>query len=132
MGAQVTASALLAEMRVQSVPASIQSIPTNGDNQDVVTMGTIGARRTAHLIALFEQLLAIDALMVAQALELRGDTVQRSDAVEQLYRWVRCQAPALESDRALSAEIEHLAECMRASGELTAHMPAFDDAQKGH
>ncbi len=128
MGAQVTASALLAEMRTQAVPASIQSIPTNGDNQDVVTMGTIGARRTAHLISLLERLLAIDALMVAQALELRGETVHRSDPVDQLHSWVRGHAPALETDRALSGEIEHLAECIGAPGGLTDFMSAFDGA----
>jgi hypothetical protein len=45
MGAQVTATALVAEMRSAAVPASIQTIPTNNDNQDVVTMGTIAARK---------------------------------------------------------------------------------------
>ena len=34
MGAQVTATALVAELRLQALPASIQSIPTNNNNQD--------------------------------------------------------------------------------------------------
>ncbi|MEL6317750.1 MAG: aromatic amino acid ammonia-lyase, partial [Pseudomonadota bacterium] len=37
MGAQVTASALVAEMRVSAAPGSVQSISTNGANQDVVS-----------------------------------------------------------------------------------------------
>lgn len=113
MGAQVTASALLAEMRTQATPASIQSIPTNGDNQDVVTMGTIGARRTHHLLALLYRLLAIDALMAVQALELRAEPQCRSEATEQLMAWVRARSPALTSDRALSGDIEIMAQSMR-------------------
>lgn len=113
MGAQVTASALLAEMRTQATPASIQSIPTNGDNQDVVTMGTIGARRTYHLLSLLYRLLAIDALMAVQALELRADASVLSEATRQLMTWVRDRSPALTSDRALSEDIEKTAESMR-------------------
>ncbi|PAU81117.1 histidine ammonia-lyase [Halovibrio salipaludis] len=113
MGAQVTASALLAEMRTQATPASIQSIPTNGDNQDVVTMGTIGARRTHHLLALLYRILAIDALMAVQALELRAEPHLRSEATAQMMAWVRARSPSLTSDRALSEDIEKTAEAMR-------------------
>ncbi|MEQ6885018.1 aromatic amino acid ammonia-lyase [Salicola sp. Rm-C-2C1-2] len=113
MGAQVTASALLAEMRTQATPASIQSIPTNGDNQDVVTMGTIGARRTYHLLSLLYRLLAIDALMAVQALELRADDSLLSTATRQMMAWVRDRSPPLTNDRALSEDIEKTAESMR-------------------
>lgn len=128
MGAQVTASALLAEMRTQAVPASIQSIPTNGDNQDVVTMGTIGARRCAHLTGLLFHLLAIDALMVAQALDLRAaeeSTAKSPEAVEELKHWVRQRSPFLDNDRALSAEIMALSEAMRQPGSLVDELAAL-------
>src|SRR5207237_10875258 len=67
MGAQVTATALVAEMRTRAVPASIQTIPTNNDNQDVVTMGTIAARRAAELLDMAWQTLAVQALALARA-----------------------------------------------------------------
>jgi hypothetical protein len=46
-GAQLTATALVAEMRNDAQMAATSSIPTNGDNQDVVSMGALAARR-AH------------------------------------------------------------------------------------
>ncbi|WP_223073630.1 HAL/PAL/TAL family ammonia-lyase [Vreelandella utahensis] len=122
MGAQVTASALLAEMRTQATPASIQSIPTNGDNQDVVTMGTIGARRTHHLLALLYRILAIDALMAVQALELRAEPHLRSEATVQMMAWVRTRSPALTSDRPLSEDIETTADAMRCPWTMPSHL----------
>lgn len=129
MGAQVTASALLAEMRTHATPASIQSIPTNGDNQDVVTMGTIGARRCARLLELLQRLLGIDALMVAQAVELRRQ--ERNDAgpaaaTDALHRWVRRIAPPLQGDRALHDEIELAALGIATPGSVADQLDAFD------
>lgn len=46
MGAQVTASALLTEMRCLT-PASVHSISTNGVTQDVVSMGAIAAHESS-------------------------------------------------------------------------------------
>jgi tyrosine ammonia-lyase len=121
MGAQVTASALLAEMRTKAVPASIQSIPTNGDNQDVVTMGTIGARRTAELLELLNTLLAIDALMVAQAVDLRIRQTRGfapGTAVAELLAWVRSRVPGLTKDRTMNRDIADIARSIQLPGTL--------------
>ncbi|MFB6259720.1 MAG: FtsW/RodA/SpoVE family cell cycle protein, partial [Thiohalorhabdaceae bacterium] len=40
----------------------------NANNQDVVTMGTIGARQTAELLRLLSEVQAIAALVLAQAI----------------------------------------------------------------
>jgi tyrosine ammonia-lyase len=121
MGAQVTASALLAEMRTKAVPASIQSIPTNGDNQDVVTMGTIGARRAGELLELLNNLLAIDALMVAQAVDLRIEQNQGfrpGASVTELLAWVRSRVPRLTHDRPMNRDIANLSRCLQLPGTL--------------
>lgn len=110
MGAQVTASALVAELRTRAVPASIQSVPTNGNNQDVVTMGTIAARKTADALDLVYHVLAIHTLSLAQAAELRGGTALDGFAPgsRALVRWVRERAEHLHQDRPLSPDIELL------------------------
>ncbi|MEL6577131.1 MAG: aromatic amino acid ammonia-lyase, partial [Pseudomonadota bacterium] len=69
MGAQVTATALLAEMRTRAVPAAAQSISTNAANQDVVSMGTIAARNAALQLDDTARILAILALGVAQGID---------------------------------------------------------------
>ena len=108
MGAQVTASALVAEMRTTAHPASIQSVPTNADNQDVVTMSTRAARQAATNLEHLQRVLAIEALALAQASELSGGP-PLGPASQRLVDWVRTLAPPLHEDRSLSAEIEAVA-----------------------
>ena len=129
MGAQVTATALVAEMRTRATAASIQSIPTNGNNQDVVTMGTIAARKTAEQLDLAFQVLAIQALAVAQAAELRGGTTCDGFAAESrgFVAWVRSHAPALGTDRSLSGEIARVAAQLECD-DWTAGTPLSADA----
>jgi len=43
-GAQITATALVAEMRAHGQQYATFSIPTNGGNQDIVSMGSLAAR----------------------------------------------------------------------------------------
>ena len=113
MGAQVTATALVAEMRTLAVPASIQSIPTNNDNQDVVTMGTIAARKAAQLLDLAWTTLAIQAMALAQAAEQRALAGGHAGlaaagfgrASRALIGEVRRLHAPLREDRALSDEI---------------------------
>ncbi len=126
MGAQVTASALIAEMRSRGTPASIQSIPTNGNNQDVVTMGTIAARKTAEHLDLAYQVLAIQMLAVAQAAELRGGTSLDGFAAASraLVAWVRELAPSLGTDRSLSREIMTVAGALETVDWSNGAMPA--------
>ncbi len=109
MGAQVTASALLAEMRTRAIPASIQSIPTNNNNQDIVPMGTIAARNARDLISRCGQLLAIEALCLAQATDLRGHS-QLASASKGFIQQIRETSAYLDNDRPLSDEIETLSE----------------------
>jgi tyrosine ammonia-lyase len=111
MGAQVTASALLAELRTNLIPASCQSIPTNGNNQDVVSMGTIAARKTRNLFADLNRILAIQALVLAQAAELRHIELGRplSAAGQMLHAQVRAVSEPLVDDRPLSRDIEAMA-----------------------
>jgi tyrosine ammonia-lyase len=120
MGAQVTASALVAELRTLAVPASVQTIPTNNDNQDVVTMGTIAARKAAAALDMAWQVLAIHALALAQAAELRARAEGRADpaaagfapASVALVGAVRAVAPPLVEDRPLADEIEAAARAL--------------------
>ena len=126
MGAQVTATALVAELRTLAVPASVQTIPTNNDNQDVVTMGTIGARKAGAALDMTWQVLAIQALALAQAAELRAGGTGApalaaagfSPASVVLVALVREVAPPLVHDRALSAEIEATAAALENAGLL--------------
>jgi histidine ammonia-lyase len=107
MGLQYTATTLAAENAQLAAPASVRSIPTNANNQDVVSMGMLAARHAARVLDNVEQLTAIELLCAAQALELRG--IERAGtgtrAAHALLR-VRT-APVLE-DRPLAVEVDEV------------------------
>ncbi len=109
MGAQVTASALLAELRAKAMPASIQSIPTNGNNQDVVPLGTIAARRAGECLMDAERIAAIALMAVAQAADLTCDGVPLGSQSQRLVTGVRDHVRFLDADRPLGPDIEALA-----------------------
>ena len=75
MMAQVTAAALVAEMRVLATPASACSIPTSGNQEDFVSMGMTSALKLAQSATHCRMVLAIEWLTAARALDARGDTV---------------------------------------------------------
>lgn len=116
MGAQVTATAILAEMRATG-PASVHSLSTNGANQDVVSLGTIAARLTAEKLRTLSEMHAILALCVAQAMELRGGTDCEgfSASARRLHAMVRAISPSLGSDRPLAEEVEAMADAIAAA-----------------
>ncbi|MEM6324707.1 MAG: aromatic amino acid lyase, partial [Pseudomonadota bacterium] len=114
MGAQVTATATLAEMRSQGSVSS-QSISTNAANQDVVSMGTIAARKAADATQYTAEILAILALATAQAIDLSqeaGGGAFSPDALETKSQ-IRRHAARLGEDRPLSAEIAAMARVIR-------------------
>jgi tyrosine ammonia-lyase len=110
MGAQVTATALLAEMRARGGAAAVQSISTNGANQDVVSMGTIAARIARTQLGQLAHIHAIAALCVAQGRDIlaAGGAALSADA-DALAERVRAVSPPLAQDRPLGAEITALA-----------------------
>jgi len=119
MGAQVTATALVAELRTHAMPASIQSVPTNANNQDVVTLGTIAARRCQQTVQLTAKILAIEAMIGAQAMDIHPNRASTSAtnhgqinyarSSQQLYQSIRKLTEQLADDRPLSADIERVA-----------------------
>ena len=115
MGAQVTATALLAEMRTNATSSAVQSLSTNGANQDVVSMGTIAARRTREQLVTLSQIQAILALALAQAMDLRDAEGAQdwSEAARRLHHCIREISAPLTADRPLSADIEAVAALLR-------------------
>src|SRR5208337_4529221 len=52
-------------------PASVDSIPTSANQEDHVSMGTIGARKARTILQNVRRVLAIELLCAAQGLDLR-------------------------------------------------------------
>ena len=112
-GAQYPATALVAENRTLCGAASIQSVPANGDNQDVVSMGLIGARTAKRIVSNTSYILAIELLAACQALDLAGRAADLSPAGRAVHAFVRSSIPALDEDRYMTDEIELAAALIR-------------------
>lgn len=108
MGTQFTATALVAENRTIG-PASTQSVPTNGDNQDVVSMGLISGRNARRVLANNQYILAVEYLAAAQAVDILQCQSALSKAGQATYRKVRELVKTVDSDRFMSDDLEVLA-----------------------
>jgi len=107
-GAQLLATSLAAEARLLGTPASIQTIPTNANNQDMVSMGCIAAKMTRTMLPLLWKILAIEALAVTQAADLRGSEFVPGGDFQKLRELIRGVSPRLESDRPLNEDIQRV------------------------
>lgn len=110
-GAQYPATALVAENRTIG-PASTQSVPSNGDNQDVVSMGLISTRNARRVLRNNNTILALEFLAAAQAVDLTGCHGRLSPAAQISYQMVRSLAPILDRDRYMADEIERVSDAL--------------------
>jgi histidine ammonia-lyase len=76
---QYAGAARAAENRVLSTPASVMSVPTSANQEDFVSMGSIGSLHLRKIIYNCEILVAIELLCATRALQLLDD-ILKSDA----------------------------------------------------
>ena len=107
-GAQYPATALVAENRTIG-PASTQSVPSNGDNQDVVSMGLIAARNARRVLSNNDRILALEFLAAAQAVDLSKRYDRLSPVAKATHDLVRSLVPTLDHDRYMGDDLEVIA-----------------------
>ena len=112
MIAQVAAASLVNEARVLAHPASVDNVTTSGGKEDHVSMGMTSALKLRSIVDLAENLLAIELLAGAEALEHRRP-LRAGKGVEAAFALVREVAPPLTSDRPLSGDIARVTEKIR-------------------
>lgn len=112
MTPHVAAAALLNEARVLAHPASVDNVTTSGGKEDHVSMGMTAALKLRSTVELAENLLAIELLAGAEALEHRRP-LKAGVGVERAFGAVREVALPLTQDRSLSGDIAHVAEAIR-------------------
>ncbi|HQN07432.1 MAG TPA: aromatic amino acid lyase, partial [Thermoanaerobaculia bacterium] len=101
----VTAAALVSECKANSFPASVDSIPTSAGKEDHVSMGPIAARKLARNVASLENVLAIELLAAAQALDLRRP-LRSSPPLEELHARLRARVAPWDADRYAAADMD--------------------------
>ena len=97
-GVQFTATSTTAECQTLSTSMYVHSIPNNNDNQDIVSMGTNAATLTRKVIENAFQVLAIEAITIAQAIDILGCYDQLSSTTQKWYNEIREIIPFFKED----------------------------------
>jgi histidine ammonia-lyase len=116
MIAQYAQAALVSEMKRLATPASVDSIPSSGMQEDHVSMGWHAARKLRKSLDAFADVIAIELLTAARALALR-EPLTASPATAAVSHRVNAVTGGPGHDRWLSPEIAAVGELVR-SGEL--------------
>ena len=122
---QYTAAALVAENKILCHPASVDSIPSSGDQEDHVSLGMTSALKFEDVLRNAQTVLGIEALCAAQAIDLLAP-LQPGVGTKQGYDVVRGFTPRLDRDRYLAPEIEASARAVKA-GQFAAIVHAGRD-----
>jgi len=115
---QVTAAALVSENKVLSHPASVDSITTSGNKEDFVSMGMTAANKLLRVITNARNVLAIEALAAAQALDFRAP-LESSKRAQTAIAAIRSVSAPIVEDRILAPDFARVAGLI-ASGKLAA------------
>ena len=111
-GGQYLATSIVSENFDLAAPSSIKSIPSNGSNQDVVSMGLISARKSISLCENVSTILAVLIAACQQAQYLLGPE-RFSPTVRDLHQALAAEVPPYRDDVPVRRHIvkvrEHLA-----------------------
>jgi histidine ammonia-lyase len=111
MMAQVTAAALASECKVLAHPASVDTIPTDGNKEDVVPMAMGAAWKLRRVVQNVRHVLAIELMCAAQGLDYRAP-LRAGRGAERGRALVRRIIAPLGQDRVLAPDIAALADAI--------------------
>jgi histidine ammonia-lyase len=112
-GVQLATTAFVAEIRRAAMPASMQSLPTNLHNQDVVPFGTQAALRAYDMAALLRLLRGSLAVGLRQAAHV-GARRPTSPGCAALLDALVESIPPIDPDRPLDADVRTAADLVTA------------------
>jgi histidine ammonia-lyase len=113
MIAQYTAAALVSENKTLCGPASCDSIPVSGNQEDHVSMGLHAARHARQILAQVRTILAIELLCASQAVHLRK--VPTGRRLQPFLKLLLEAVPPLRRDRLVAKDIAGIEATLQSS-----------------
>lgn len=108
-GLQFVATSTTARSQTLAFPQYVHSIPTNGDNQDLVSMGTDAALITKQVIDHAYIVLAIELVVLAQAADcVPASATKLSNSSRDLYAHTRQHVKTVRQDISISEKLNAL------------------------
>jgi histidine ammonia-lyase len=105
-GMQFTATSTVAENQTLSFPMYLHSISNNNDNQDIVSMGCNSALMTRRVIDNSFDVLAVQTLAVAQAIDYLKYHTRMSSFTHKFFDEVRALVPPIVEDKPRYKDIQ--------------------------
>lgn len=119
-GMQYPATSTTAENQTLSNPMYIHSIPNNNDNQDIVSMGTNAAIICSKVIDNAYEVLAVEAVALVQAIDIREIADRLAPATRWMYDGVRELFPFFKEDFSASPNLRAVKTWMKDT-DIVAH-----------
>jgi histidine ammonia-lyase len=112
-GMQFTATSTTAENQTLSAPIYTHSIPSNNDNQDIVSMGANAALLTGKVIDNTYEILSIKLIAILQAIDYLKIQDQLSEKSKAVYGQLRAKVPVFVDDASRYEAIKIICECIQ-------------------
>jgi histidine ammonia-lyase len=109
---QKTVSALQGEVRLKATAASTDAIPVSETVEDHAPQTLLTIRKLEEQILPLRLIFAIEALVAAQAVDMRGKP-RLAAATGALYEAIRKDIPMLQDDRENGPDADHVAAILR-------------------
>ena len=118
---QYAAASMVSENKVYAHPASVDSIPSSANQEDIVSMGTTAARKARMIVRNTQDVLADELLTACLAVDVRRRLNTHGQGITPLHQalldHVRKTVPFYEVDREIWPDLRSC-EAMIRSGEL--------------
>lgn len=113
---QYSAASLVSENKILAHPSSVDSIPSSANQEDHVSMGTIGARKATSILDNSRKVIAMEIFTACQAIDLRGER-KLGNKTQKAYNKVREYIPFIKNDEIMYKHI-HIVDDLLRSEEL--------------
>lgn len=108
---QKTLTALWSEIRMRANPASLDFLPVSEGAEDHATMALGSVERLADMLERIRYVVAIELLVAAQAIDLRGlPSDSLGIGARATHEHVRAIVPMLDGDRPLGPDVDAIAD----------------------
>jgi histidine ammonia-lyase len=124
MIAQYTAAAMVAECRQLAYPASVDTVPTSGMQEDHVSMGWTAARKLRRVVVDVARVVGVEVLCAAAALDLRAP-LRPAVATAAVRDRLRAVVAGPGVDRFLAPDLAAVEELVRSGAVLDAATDAI-------
>ena len=124
MIAQYAAASMVSENKVYDHPACVDSIPSSGNQEDHVSMGTTSARTAALVLDNAQKVIGIDIAAAVQGIYLRQEIGENgidnlAPATKAAYDYIRTVSAPIDDDVLMHDELVKFDEMIK-NGELLA------------